>query len=501
LRGKNVIEGIFMKDDPKQANGLPENRRYGLVDGPAADSFFERLVAVLAAKFGEKPPEILFPRFSGDGKTLAPPGVDPRIALKIQTFDAVRKLEEFGVDAVLLPCFSSQEFIEEIEAETSVPIVRPMDSLRAELSRRHPAGGRIGILCADRRHEEAFFERCFFRSHSHSCSCSPRENWLPLYPADAIDGADESASALAERLSAACADLAWQGAESILAGDASAASLAPALRARGFPLVDPFEVYAGYVAALPPGGKRKPFRIGVAGGVGPAATVDFLDKIVRNTSARCDQEHIKVIVEQNPQIPDRTAHLTGDGVDPTIALYATCKRLEDAGASILAIPCNTAHAFVGRIQPFLSIPIINMLIETAGYIRENHGESPKIGLLATSGTIASRVYHEAFASAGLEILVPDAENQERVMRAIYGPKGVKAGFTEGECLDDLLLALSSLARRGANAIVLGCTELPLLLAQNEAFPVAGKTVAVLDPTDILARKCVGLGRKAATEKR
>jgi aspartate racemase len=230
--------------------------------------------------------------------------------------------------------------------------------------------------------------------------------------------------------------------------------------------------------------------------VGPAATVDFLDKIVRNTPASRDQDHLKVIVEQNPQIPDRTAHLLGGGADPTIALYAACKRLEAAGADLVAIPCNTAHAFVARIQPFLPVPIVNMLRETVEHIRRNHGGCAKVGLLATSGTIACHVYHDAIAPAGYEVLAPDAENQQRVMNAIYGPRGVKAGFTEGECAEDLLRALTSLARRGAEVIVLGCTELPLILAQNEAFPVAGKTVAVLDPTDILARKCVDLSRQA-----
>ena len=450
-----------------------KQKRYGLVDGPSADGFFERFAAALAAKFEGERPDIVFPRFSG---ARVPPGVDPGVALKIRTFDALRALEKLHVDAVLLPCFSSQAFIEEIEAEAVVPVIRLMDAVQAELSRRHPAGGRIGLLYAG-PHEATFFARDLSRGH-----------WTLLYPADAIrvDGD------LEQGLSVACAALVRQGAESILAGDEASAVLAPALRAMGFPLVDPFEVYAQYAAALPLAGKRQAFKIGVAGGVGPAATVDFLDKIVRNTPAHCDQEHLKVLVEQNPQIPDRTAHLIGDGADPTIALYATCKRLEEAGASILAIPCNTAHAFVGRIQPFLSIPIINMLVETAQYIRLNHGERPKIGLLATRGTVASGVYHEAFASAGLDILVPDAENQEKVMRAIYGPQGVKAGFTAGECASDLLQALGSLAQRGAEVIVLGCTELPLLLAQNKAFPVAGKTVAVLDPTDILARKCVSL---------
>ena len=124
-----------------------------------------------------------------------------------------------------------------------------------------------------------------------------------------------------------------------------------------------------------------------------------MDKIVRNTPAGRDQEHIKLVVEQNPQIPDRTKNLIGDGIDPTIALYSTCKRLEADEADIIAIPCNTAHAFVERIQPYLSIPIVNMLFETAECIRREHRSCKRIGLLATSGTIGSRVYHDAIADA------------------------------------------------------------------------------------------------------
>jgi aspartate racemase len=98
----------------------------------------------------------------------------------------------------------------------------------------------------------------------------------------------------------------------------------------------------------------------------------------------------------------------------------------------------------------------------------------------------------------LQLIVPDEENQNLVMNAIYGKKGVKAGFTEGLCVDDLLRALTSLALREAEVIILGCTELPLLLKQNKALPVAGKTVVLLDPTEILARKCVSLSRQLGT---
>ena len=125
--------------------------------------------------------------------------------------------------------------------------------------------------------------------------------------------------------------------------------------------------------------------LGVVGGVGPSATVDFLDKIIRNTPASRDQDHIRMIVDHDPTIPDRTAYLLGEGPDPTASLEAACKRLEAYGAGLIAIPCNTAHAFIEPIQRDLSIPIINMLLETAQYIEDHHNGLKTIGLLVILG--------------------------------------------------------------------------------------------------------------------
>ncbi|MDR0439515.1 MAG: amino acid racemase [Candidatus Accumulibacter sp.] len=451
------------------------NLRYGLVDGPGAERLHALFTKALTAQFGRKRPEVLFPRLSGDAAEADPPGVDALSVRKIRIFDAIWHFEKQGIDTVLLPDFSSAALIDEIETEVSVQIVDMQRALLRYLYDKYLPGDRVGVLCASRLRKEGFFAR-FSR-------------WTLLYPARGIDGAS------AEPLPEACQDLMGQGAQTIVVADAALSILVENLQERGFPVVDALQIQAEYAARVQPETTR-PFKIGIVGGVGPAATVDFFDKIVRNTPAGRDQEHFKIVIEQNPQISDRTAHLLNGGPDPTIALYAACKRLEADGASLIAIPCNTAHAFVGRIQPFLSIPIINMLRETADHIRRHHGECTKVGLLATSGTIESRVYHEVIVPDGFELLVPDAKNQKRVMNAIYGPKGVKAGFTAGECTDDLLAALTSLVRRGADAIILGCTELPLLLAQNDAFPVDGGTVPVLDPTDILARKCVSLGERA-----
>ena len=177
------------------------------------------------------------------------------------------------------------------------------------------------------------------------------------------------------------------------------------------------------------------------------------------------------------------------GTDPTIALFATCKKLEAAEADLIAIPCNTAHAFVDRMQAHLRVPVLNMLDETMAQIAGLHpGEL--VGLLATSGTVASGVYAEAAKRAGVPMVVPDEANQALVMEAIYGATGVKSGFTTGQCRDNLEKAIVHLAQRGAGVVLLGCTELPLLFPQTKDFDAGGTMIALLDPTMLLAAACV-----------
>lgn len=236
------------------------------------------------------------------------------------------------------------------------------------------------------------------------------------------------------------------------------------------------------------------FKLGIVGGIGPAATVDFMRKIILNTGARRDQDHLRLVVEHNPQIPDRTANLLGGGEDPTNALFEACLRLQDSEATLIALPCNTAHAYIERLQPRLAVPIINMLSETIAHIEAHWPGRPTVGLLATSGTVASGVYRQAAAGRRLDLLVPDAEHQQYVMDAIYGKRGVKAGYVDGECKEILLRAISHLALRGANAIILGCTELPLVLEQNPCYRIGECEVALLDPTEILARSCVAIAK-------
>jgi len=133
-----------------------------------------------------------------------------------------------------------------------------------------------------------------------------------------------------------------------------------------------------------------------------------------------------------------------------------------------------------------------MLSETVAYIETHHREKTCIGLLATAGTIASGVYHQQIACSKFKLLTPDDEHQALVTEVIYGEHGVKAGVVNDLVRAKLLRAIAWLVAQGADVIVLGCTELPLVIAQHDAFEISGRTVALLDPTEILARKCVAL---------
>lgn len=255
------------------------------------------------------------------------------------------------------------------------------------------------------------------------------------------------------------------------------------------------EAYAAKILATDPAPLPKPFKVGLVGGLGPAATVDLYDKITRAWPAKNDQEHFKVVIEQNPQTPDRTKALLEGGVDPTLALYHSAKRLQEDGCDYIIIPCNTAHAFVPFLERHLETPFINMQQTTLDEIKAKFGDKARIGLLATSGTVRSGLYSQKAEAMGLPLFAPDEAHQKLVMSAIYGPEGVKAGFTTGKCRDELLEAARYLVETyDCNVLILGCTELPLILNEGDA-EVAGKPVFFIDPTSALARRVCAVARE------
>ncbi len=196
--------------------------------------------------------------------------------------------------------------------------------------------------------------------------------------------------------------------------------------------------------------------IGIIGGMGPLATVDLFRKIVAHTKADCDQEHLRVLIDNDPSIPDRTAALLSGGESPVPKLTAAAQKLQHSGADLLAIPCNTSHCFYDAVQAAVDIPILHMIRITAQALQSR--KIRQAGLLATSGTVQAGIYQRIFAGTDICLLTPGESGQQVIMDAIYRIKSGslfidRSGFRK--VMDEML-------RQGAETLILGCTELPLL---------------------------------------
>lgn len=223
---------------------------------------------------------------------------------------------------------------------------------------------------------------------------------------------------------------------------------------------------------------------GVLGGMGPLATADFLRKLTELTPAHNDQEHIPTIVYSVPQIPDRSSCIMGHGPSPLPALLEGARFLESNGAQAIAITCNTAHFWYDDLVARIDVPIIHIadaVIERLVF--DNGGKEPSVGLLATAGTIRTGVYQTRLARHGLSCLLSPEEDLE--MLVMPGIAAVKAGDLDkaGTLLEK---AARSLMSRGATAVVMACTEIPLALADAslELQP------RLIDATAALAASCV-----------
>lgn len=220
---------------------------------------------------------------------------------------------------------------------------------------------------------------------------------------------------------------------------------------------------------------------GIIGGMGPAATCDLMQKVIDNTDAIDDQHNIHLLVDQNTDVPDRTAAILRGGADPMPELTRSAKRLETAGADFLCMSCNTAHYFHERLSKQVSIPILNMPAESARELKRRGVR--KVGLLATDGTIQTGVYHRFLKAEGIEVVVPEGEDQRTVMSLIYDcvKKNVP---TDRYPKEKIAATVAHLKERGAEAYLLACTELPI------AFERLGYREGFVDPTLCLARAIV-----------
>jgi len=221
--------------------------------------------------------------------------------------------------------------------------------------------------------------------------------------------------------------------------------------------------------------------IGILGGMGPEATIDLFYKIIKFTPAEKDQDHLRIIIDNNPKIPDRTAAILGKGEDPLPALQESARNLEKAGADFIIIPCNTAHYFLPSIQKSVKIPILNMIEETAKETKKRIPQIKKVGLLASIGVYRSEIYHQHFKKFHIEVISPEEKDKEEVMKAIYA---VKAGDLSNEVKKNIISIAQKLIDKGAEAIITGCTEIPLILKEGDI------SAPIIDPTQVLAKAAV-----------
>ncbi len=227
--------------------------------------------------------------------------------------------------------------------------------------------------------------------------------------------------------------------------------------------------------------------IGILGGMGPEATLDCFDKIIKNTPAAKDQEHLRVIIDSNPKVPDRTAAIIGDGESPVPVMVAGCRALERAGADFIIIPCVSAHVFLADIQQLIELPILSIFDAVAETIARDYPEIKSVGLLGTTGTVSGGLFQKRLAQEEIKTLVPDDGMQSKIMAAIYDIKKAHASRTRSEITSDLIAAAESLISRkpeGARGIIAGCTEIPLALRQEHL------SIPYFDAVTILARAAI-----------
>lgn len=229
--------------------------------------------------------------------------------------------------------------------------------------------------------------------------------------------------------------------------------------------------------------------LGVIGGLGPMATTHFMELVIRMTDASVDQENVDMIVYNFPSIPDRTGYILGSNLkSPLPGLLWVGRSLARQGVDCIAIPCVTAHFFYEELAEEIRVPILNGIVETVKHLKENGITAA--GIMATDGTIISGLFSQALLSAGIKPVLPSRQRQADVMHLIYN--NIKAG--QDVEMERFEAVHQELQQRGAQAIILGCTELSLIKRDYDIGP------GFLDSMEVLARQAVLHSGKAVKKE-
>ena len=214
--------------------------------------------------------------------------------------------------------------------------------------------------------------------------------------------------------------------------------------------------------------------VGIIGGMGPDATVDFMSRVIAFTEATRDQDHARMLVDNNPTIPCRQRALLDDGEDPSPVMADMARGLEAAGADFLVMPCNTAQAFAGAITEAVSIPLLSIVDVTVAACRDH----AVVGMLTTTGCLEAGVYQDVFATLDSEMIVPDDAETAELMDLVFA---IKAGDRSPVIGERMQVLGEGLVARGASVVVGGCTEVTLVLRDGML------SVPLVSSADELAR--------------
>ena len=453
---------------------------------------------------------------------------------------SLQRLDRGGADIVAVTCSTAHHFFDDMQGVIDkfglkLELLHTVDATMAELEKQAPNAKKIGLLTASGALDAKIYEQ---RSAQIGCT----RKWISLDPgalqhrgtADIYQGVMASNNELNEgQLLIAARELAHQGVDAILfdcteipsllknanirneAGEVvllintldalaeQALNRAETKQSRLTTSRGCFDVVAEGLTSfvlsastLINGTPERPRRIGVIGGMGPAAAMQFSTYMVQfNEGAAIDQQHVSMLLDQATDIPDRTKAILKGGPNPTREIVASLNRLVNAGADEIVMTCNTAHYFFPQLQEeiarnrFGTNPI-HIVDATMKLLDEQAPHAKNIGLLATTGTLDTRIYQDHAGERTWKL--PSKETQENcVMHGIYD--GVKVGNNQlGR--EQLLTAARELVRDGADAILLACTEIPLVLQNGDIRNSAGDAVPLIDTLEALAREAIARSR-------
>lgn len=226
--------------------------------------------------------------------------------------------------------------------------------------------------------------------------------------------------------------------------------------------------------------------VGVIGGMGPAATADFLRRLVDVTAAEDEAHHVRVVVDSDPTIPSRAAYFAGVGMSPLPRLVEIVTGLERLGADIFVMPCNSAQVFAQDIAAAVKGEFIDWVDTTVSAVAD--GNVRRVALLATSGAIEARLYHESLAARGVDLVEPSETVLSRLMAAIYGPEGIKAAGARSTMASVLLDGvLRDIAQRDdVDAVLVACTDISAMRLDERV----DERVPILDASQLVAVRTV-----------